>query len=99
MLSLCSLSHPSLLLNQTFPRHHPELQQVLPKPLIRGGGQHSAPLPAHLHLLPDVLPVGEEVVQGVLGIFHVAAVLAINQQPGEGEITDLTGNAGIYNLL
>lgn len=46
--------------------------------------QPRCPLPAHLHLLPDVLPVGEEVVERVLGILHVAAVLAINQQPVEG---------------
>lgn len=87
--------HPSpLLLNQTCPARRSELQQVLPKPVTRGVDRSwpRCPLPAHLHLLPDVLPVGEEVVERVLGILHVAAVLAVNQQPVEGEITNLIGN-------
>lgn len=57
-----------------------------------GSPRPRCPHPAHLHLLPDVLPVGEEVVERVLGVLHVAAVLAVNQQPGEGEITNLIGN-------
>lgn len=57
-----------------------------------GSPRPRCPRPAHLHLLPDVLPVGEEVVERVLGVLHVAAVLAVNQQPGEGEITNLIGN-------
>lgn len=90
-----SPSHPSpLLLRQTFPTRHSQLRQILPKPGTRevGSSRPRCPLPAHLHLLPDVLPVGQEVVERVLGVLHVAAVLAVNQQPAEGEITNLLGN-------
>lgn len=49
-----------------------------PKP-VAGSGEPSAPRGAHLHLLPHVLPVRDEVVERGLGVLHVAAVLAINQ--------------------
>lgn len=67
---------------------------VLP-PQQKGFGVNGCPgcpPAAHLHLLPHVVPVGDEVVECVLGVLHVAAVLAVNQQPGEGEMANVIGN-------
>lgn len=66
-----------------------------PAPQQKGFGVNGCPgcpPAAHLHLLPHVVPVGDEVVECVLGVLHVAAVLAVNQQPGEGEMANVIGN-------
>lgn len=37
----------------------------------------------YLYFLPEVLPAGEELVQGTLSMLHVAAVLSVDQEPEE----------------
>lgn len=44
-------------------------------------------MPCYLHFLPEVLSAGEELVQCGLSVFHVAAVLSIDQEPKEGTAT------------
>lgn len=45
-----------------------------------GAGQ--GPGRCYLHFQPEVLPAGEELVQRVLSMLHVAAVLPVDQEPG-----------------
>lgn len=45
------------------------------------GGQ--PPSPHYLDLLSEVLPAGEELVQRVLGVLHVAAIFPVDQKPGQ----------------
>lgn len=40
--------------------------------------------PHYLDLLSEVLPAGEKLVQRALGVLHMAAVLPIDQKPGQG---------------
>lgn len=46
-----------------------------------------AGVPCYLHFQPEVLPAGKELVQRALSMLHVAAVLSIDQEPGEGTAT------------
>lgn len=47
----------------------------------------------YLYFHLDVLPCRYKLIQCLLGVFHVAAVLAINQQPGEGHNPVITFNS------
>lgn len=47
----------------------------------RGWGGTAAS-PHYLDLLSEVLPAGQELVQRVLGVLHVAAVFPVDQEPG-----------------
>lgn len=44
-------------------------------------------MPCYLHFQPEVLPAGKELVQRALSMLHVAAVLSVDQEPGEGTAT------------
>lgn len=46
-----------------------------------GTGRGQAEKPLYLDFQSEVLPAGEQLVQRVLGVLHVAAVLAVDQEP------------------
>lgn len=48
-----------------------------------GPGPGPTPGRTYLDFLPEVLPAGQELVQSVLGVLHVAAVLPVDQEPGQ----------------
>lgn len=48
-----------------------------------GPGPGPTPGRTYLDFLPEVLSAGQELVQSVLGVLHVAAVLPVDQEPGQ----------------
>ena len=69
-----------------FPQNGQEASELLPERRRPGGRPGGRPgSHGYLDFQSEVLPAGKELVQRVLGVFHVAAVLAVDQEPGRAD--------------